>query len=436
MIFRFRGIGVKSSGRISFIIIALLGIIGIILSYMLAQDFYFGEIYKKTGDKLSIFTELSSSVCGEDASFINCTKVSRSSYATLLGIPNAIWGLIFFSVMSLLAVLSRFLTERVKQLSSFILFWLLLFGSLFDIALLLVSVLVINAVCSLCFATYIVNWASLILIILLYRKSGKNPLRVNRLIPEILSLQKRSEIIYRYLPAALLIVILSSATSLAVNSSLKSARKLFVSKAQKEAITKILEDFPKEEVVDVNPSEMLIIGDPEAPVSIVEFSDFLCPFCSQAASIMGELVEENRGKVRLIFMNYPLDKTCNVNMKRQLHPGSCLLALGSISAAKQGMFKEYHDTAFRLKPKNPGKREMEQIAALSGLNVRLFFRDMALKETQNELLDQLKRAWELGINGTPSVYINGKLYRYRPVKELLQEIIDQEYETALSGKGK
>jgi protein-disulfide isomerase len=189
-------------------------------------------------------------------------------------------------------------------------------------------------------------------------------------------------------------------------------------------------------VENVNPSEILIIGDPDAPVTIVEFSDFFCPFCSQASAIIEKLVEENRGKVRLIFMNYPLDKKCNVNMKNQLHPGACLLALGSISAAKQGMFKEYHDAAFRLQPKNPGKSEMEQIAALSGLNAELFFKDLGSLETQNELMDQLKRGWDLKVSGTPTIYINGKRYRYRPLKEILQEIIDQEYEAVLSGQSK
>jgi protein-disulfide isomerase/uncharacterized membrane protein len=426
---------VKSSGRISFIIIILLGIIGIMLSYILAQDFYFGEIYKKTGDKLSVFTELSSSVCGEGSSFINCAKVSRSKYAKIMEIPNAIWGMIFFSIISFLALAGQFLTERVRELSSYILFWLLLLGSLFDVALLLVSVFILDAICSLCFATYMVNWISLVLIILYYRKSDVNPLRAGRITRELFSLHK-NVFLKRYLPGAILIVILSSAAGFSLNAGLKSTWKGFVDEARKEAIEKILGDFPRQKVVDVNPSEMLMIGDPEAPVTIVEFSDFLCPFCSQASALLEKLVEENQGKARLIFMNYPLDNTCNVNMKKQLHPGACLLALGSISAAKQGMFREYHDAAFRLKPKNPGKREIEQIAALSGLNRDLFFKDLASPETANELQYQLQRAWELRVNGTPTVYINGKLYRYRPLKEILQEIIDREYEASLAGKGK
>ncbi len=425
----------KSSGRRSFIVIILLGVTGIILSYILAQDFYFGEIYKKTGDKLSIFTELGSRVCGEGSSFLNCAKISRSKYATLMNIPNAVWGMIFFSIMSLLAIISQFLSERMRELTSFILFWLLLLGSLFDVALLLVSVFLINAVCILCFATYTVNWISLVLIILYYRKSSVNPLRPDSVTRELISLHK-GVFIKRYLPAALIIVIFSSAAGFAVNSSLKSTWMVFMENAQKEAIRHILGNFPKQEVVNVNPSQMLTLGNPDAPVTIVEFSDFLCPYCSRASALLEKLVEENSGKVKLIFMNYPLDKKCNVNMKRQVHPGSCLLALGSISAAKQGKFKEYHDAAFRLKPENPGKREMEQIAALSGLNRELFFRDLASPGTQNELQNQLQRGWDLEVHGTPTIYINGRLYRYKPLKEILQEIIDQEYEAKLAGKGK
>lgn len=423
----------KSSGRISFIIIALLGITGIILSYMLAQDFYFGEIYQKTGNKLSVLTEFSSSICGEGSSFINCAKISGSKYATLMNIPNAVWGMIFFSVIGLLALTSQFLTDRMRELTSFILFWLLFFGSLFDLALLCASVFLLNAICSLCFATYLVNWISFILIILYYRRSGLNPLRADKITDELMSLHK-GVFIKKYVPVALVIVIISSAAGFSVNSGLKSTRNGFMKKSRKKAIMQILGNFPKQKVVDVNPSEMLMIGDPDSPVTIVEFSDFLCPYCSRASAILEKLVEENRGKVRLIFMNYPLDKTCNAHMKQQLHQGACLLALGSISAAKQGMFKEYHNTTFRTKLKNPGKKEMEQIAALSGLDSALFFRDLKSPETKNQLQDQLKRAWKLGINGTPTIYINGKLYRYRPLKEILQEIINQEYETKLAGK--
>ena len=95
--------------------IIILFILGILIAYISAQEYYFGLITKKSGDKLSVFSNFSNSVCGSKGSFVNCLKVSRSKYATLFGIPNAFWGMFFFIFMTGFAASIFFVKEKLKE---------------------------------------------------------------------------------------------------------------------------------------------------------------------------------------------------------------------------------------------------------------------------------------------------------------------------------
>src|SRR5262249_23364924 len=86
-------------------------------------------------------------------------------------------------------------------------------------------------------------------------------------------------------------------------------------------------------------------GPADAPITIVEFSDFQCPFCARAAKDLRELVGTSP-EVSLVFRNFPLDTSCNGNLKRQMHANACLAAYAAECAGKQGRFWEYHDLLF------------------------------------------------------------------------------------------
>ena len=171
-----------------------------------------------------------------------------------------------------------------------------------------------------------------------------------------------------------------------------------------------------------------MIGNPDAPVTIFEFSDFLCPFCAKSAAVIEELVRDNLSKVKVVFVNYPLDRFCNRYVTRSMHQGACILAMGAICAAEQDGFDAYQRLVFAMKPKNPDISTMLNIAEKSGLSPLLFEKCITDQEILDMLLDQIEEGKGYGIKSTPTIYINNKRYRYRVRKDALQRIIDMEYE--------
>ena len=405
-------------------IIASLSVLGIVLAYILGQDFYFSDILKNTGDKLSVFSELSRNACGDDASYINCNKIKNSPYSSVFGIPLAFWGMFYFLLMTAGIGTLIFLKERLRVVHSMLYFWFLIFGSTFDLVLLFISVFKINALCPLCISTYLAIWISLGLYSLFMVKNGI----FNETIGEAFRKESR-KIFTLYFPAALIIIVFSISISYSMNGNLKLSRDAYIEKYKKAAYEKILAEFPREEIVSVNPSRALTLGRDGAPVEIIEFSDFLCPYCSVASAALDAILKEKPEKVRIVYLNYPLDSECNKAMQRQLHAGACLLARGSISAAQQGKFDEYHIVAFQAKVENPGKDHVEKIARFTGMDVKRFLSDLDSPKTAEELKRQMALADKLGINSTPTIFINGKKFKYRPDKELLEKIIDQEYDS-------
>ena len=84
---------------------------------------------------------------------------------------------------------------------------------------------------------------------------------------------------------------------------------------------------------------------PDAPVTIVEISDFECPYCQKASQTLAELRTLYPGKLRLVFRNFPLDESCNKLLKRQIHENACAAARAAFCAGEQGQFWPYAEKA-------------------------------------------------------------------------------------------
>ena len=136
-------------------------------------------------------------------------------------------------------------------------------------------------------------------------------------------------------------------------------------------------------------------GPDDAAVTIVEYSDFQCPFCAQAAPIVAQLLEEYPEDVRVIYRHYPL---------RQIHLQAQLAAEAAEAAGKQGAFWEMHDVLFANQSQwsgNPGaKNAFVTYAEALGLDVAQFedaLNDRALTQKVNAA----------GVTGTPTFFLNG-----------------------------
>jgi protein-disulfide isomerase len=150
--------------------------------------------------------------------------------------------------------------------------------------------------------------------------------------------------------------------------------------------------------VDIDVREGVPVDGPaDAKVTIVEFSDFQCPYCSKAIPTMKALRKKYPKDVRVAFMHLPLD----------FHEDANLAAQASLAAGDQGKFWEYHDMLFAnataLKP-----ADLDSYAEKLGLNMGKFKRALSSKKFEKHIQADMEVARDAGASGTPTFYVNGR----------------------------
>ncbi len=164
--------------------------------------------------------------------------------------------------------------------------------------------------------------------------------------------------------------------------------------------------------VDIGKSP--VKGNPNAKVTIIEFSDFECPFCQRGASVMDQVLKAYPNDVKLSFKNMPLS----------FHQHAAGAAKAALAAGKQGKFWEMHDILF----KNQQKLDPESLithAQTLGLNVEQFKTDLASSEISAQVEADQSLGQQVGVNGTPGFFINGVLVSGAQPFDNFKKIIDR-----------
>jgi protein-disulfide isomerase len=138
------------------------------------------------------------------------------------------------------------------------------------------------------------------------------------------------------------------------------------------------------------------LGPADAAVTIIEFSDFECPFCTRVHETMRRLMR-NRPDVRLIYMQYPI---------LSLHPGAMLPAEASVEAQRQGRFWELHDALFEHGPPLD-RATILRLGQGAGLDVAALRKALDERTHRARVEREMALGERLGINGTPTFFING-----------------------------
>ena len=196
--------------------------------------------------------------------------------------------------------------------------------------------------------------------------------------------------------------------------------KALVLSAPKEAAPPQAAEAPEDDgrhLVVVGDSP--VIGDKNAPVTIVEFSDFECPFCSRGAETLKELLEKNPGKVKIVFKHFPLE----------FHKSAPLAARAAVAANKQGKFWEYHDMLFKNQ-KALGRDNLVSYAQQLQLNMAKFEADLDNAELDKVIEADKAAAGKVGVRGTPHFFINGTRFSGAQPLASFQAALDREYKTA------
>ncbi len=179
-------------------------------------------------------------------------------------------------------------------------------------------------------------------------------------------------------------------------------------KFQEYQTLKAAADFERQPRVELDLKGVSSKGPAEAPIQVVEFSDFLCPFCRNLAGAFGGFMPQSQGRVAIFFKNYPLDQDCNPVMTRTVHEGACELALGGICAEEQGKFWPYHDRIFSQPPLNPGNEDVIRLATEAGLDGSAMRQCLSSPGARAKLDRDIAEGKRLEVNATPTVFVNGK----------------------------
>ena len=168
-------------------------------------------------------------------------------------------------------------------------------------------------------------------------------------------------------------------------------------------------------------------GPADAPVSIVEFTDFECPFCKVAHTSLKKVAERYPSDVRLVFKNFPLDMACNADMAQQLHPFACRAAIMArcAGAQNQDLFWRFHDAIFEADGFND--EWLDAKATELGLTGESFASCVTGREEFDEVRADIELARSLGVNATPTLYVNGRVapsYEFDSLVEVIDHILD------------
>jgi protein-disulfide isomerase len=170
-------------------------------------------------------------------------------------------------------------------------------------------------------------------------------------------------------------------------------------------------ELPRIEVEAKGPSR----GPPSAPVTIVEFSDFQCPFCGREIPVIEKLMKEYEGKVRLVFRHYPLD----------FHPFAEKAAEAAVCAADQGKFWEMHDKMFSNQQKL-AVDDLKGYAKTIGLDPAKFDRCLDSGEKKAQVEEDQKAGTQAGVNGTPAFFVNGIFINGAVPYDQIKQAVDRE----------
>jgi protein-disulfide isomerase len=175
---------------------------------------------------------------------------------------------------------------------------------------------------------------------------------------------------------------------------------------------------------NVSDEDLALLADPkapsqgpaDAPLTIVEFLDYGCPYCRAAFEPVRELALERPGQIRLIIRDFPLE---------DLHPGATKAAAGARCAQEQGKFWAYHDKLFLADQRSFEESDLFDIAREISLNVSKFTECVGSGRAAELVQADQVVGLRVGVQGTPTFFFNGVKVQGAPDAEALNYIVDE-----------
>lgn len=350
----------------------------------------------------------SSSFCNVN-NYVNCDAVALSPYSELFGFPVAALALVFYGAMTYLAMTMFFLPKEEKDRFDGLrghFHFLAAFSLIPTLGLAVVAFAVLKLFCLLCFVTYILN----IGLYLLARKLNKgNPLRwTASIFPP-----RRSWAFYFGMCAVF-------ALSYPITKGVIGAKGL-----DERTLQTVLAKHFSSPARNLATDDFPTIGNPEADIVVVEYSDFQCPFCAKAALVLPPIVQSQGGRVKLVSKQYPLDVSCNTSIQGRGHPHACMAAKAAMC-----VFQSKGDAAYySLKKKLYANQTVldsaliQKLSLESGITKDEYDTCVKSSEIHENIVQQVEEGSAAGVTGTPAVFVNGRKLEYGSIAEVLKETL-------------
>jgi protein-disulfide isomerase/uncharacterized membrane protein len=363
-------------------------------------------------------------ICG-DGGQNGCETVARSAYSAVGGVPLAAVGLFFYVALASLLALALLASPAILAAGGRLVALALLLALAIDVLLFGIQAFSIRAYCKLCLTTYAVNLVALLVLLPALREASALGTLISAegrlilagwvltcgataaaLLAADLTLSSREA----RRAASLLGDPSVSATGRSAEDEVRRLKDILDDPQKREQYVtdKAVKEFEDAipQVLDV--SKAPIGGSAGSPIHVVEFSDYLCPFCRSLAGAFKDFIPKSQGRVVVHFKNYPLDKTCNPKLQSTVHEGACWLAFGAICAQEQGRFAAYQDAVFATPARPMGRDDAVRIATAAGLAAPTLQTCLDSPDTKGRLASEIEEADRVGVKGTPTLFINGK----------------------------
>jgi protein-disulfide isomerase len=169
------------------------------------------------------------------------------------------------------------------------------------------------------------------------------------------------------------------------------------------------------EIVEIIPTKDVFVGDPKAPVTLMEYGDYESEACAKVNEVVGKLLEQYEGKLRFNFRHFPLTK---------IHQHAMKAAEASLGAAQEGKFWEMHNALFAHR-RRLGAISLREYAKDCGV-VNKKFLDHLVNSTYGwQVKSDLMEGLNKGVRDVPAFFINGVLFTGKPTFENLRKEIEE-----------
>jgi protein-disulfide isomerase len=193
---------------------------------------------------------------------------------------------------------------------------------------------------------------------------------------------------------------------------METARASFVETLKAKTNIAIMLEPPRFDVADGGRPAR---GADKAPIEMIEFSDFQCPFCQRANPTVEQVLKTYGDKIRFVYRHYPLPN----------HPNARPAAEASACAEAQGKFWEYHDRLF-ANPTKLADADLKAHAAALGLDTAKFNSCVDNHQQKPGVDKDMADGEAVGVNGTPAFFINGRAVEGAQPFEAFKRVIDEE----------